>query len=1254
MGLGLFALPVLLHAQLSVQSLQPIETLPPVQSQPDSIVQITAEAEGLSQIAPEDLPLFGTYWLVMPYGGMAPLPCPPQDLSQPIYAITDDIFLVDQTGGQVNMSPRRLGGMQAMSATATATAAVNQLGNAVADLIERIQEVDFERNVMRAMGMDVPGFGDGGGDGGGYTNSYVGYTIDTNGLWLEITNVSNGWSYLNLHNATNQVYAIWSTTDLLSGWQVEMELWPTDTNCQPFTVQNLDRQTLFVRAQDWTGVTENGNTTPDWWLWKYFGTVDFADTNQDLSSHNPFWLDYSNNIVPTVFTFTNLEVANNYVNTGQPTVQPDITGNPYYVARLVDGDNFSNAVWNTYGGSSVTVNLGLTEGWHDVWIGLRGHADVPASAVWQWKRLKLDFTPPALVITNPANGTVDIPLIQVQGYSPEALSSISYDLSNAAGTVSNQQVLVLNQYYDTNTFEFTTNTFQAFDVVLTNGVNTFTLHATDLAGNVTTLVTNFTLDYSAKTNPPNVQITWPTNGLGIVGNSVTVRGQVDDATVTITAAVTDTNGVTSLIAGVVERDGRFWLDNLPLTAGTNTLTLTATDVMGKATTNSLNLVRCDMTLTLNSFSDPSMLWQSSISVTGTVSDLTAAIWVNGIQGTNNGDGTWSASNVPVTPGGVAVFDLNAIPASGGDPATSIGQDKPTGVYQMMDAQRLDTTTHYKDTPALAYWDDDYAAVENQTRKHYDHSWMVDIIGVGGVDNWQRSDIWYYADDYYEASITETIGLFTWDETGYGEETGINGSEDIWSWFSPIYDTGMNVSGYTNGSTVWGRIGDEHCEVNDPVDKEWDVRVEGWDGSWDVGFQHDTYKRKAQTIWHVRTGGRAVPQQQNLWQFSGGAREILDKRVTPPWHWYTPMREITDKTQITIGGMGKLKADGNLWMMLPNCQDLDVTPQVAGLAFYNFDVNGHEYHPYVGLTTSTTNANLDTDVPEVCVGQTVTLGADWQGGIPPATSIDGVWWHLPEKYVNQPIIYSTNCTTYIKNEDLLTNTAVQCWYVNGNGQPQGCSVRETLHFSNGQSVNIAAAGKFMVYRPQMTQFTPMPPFTPMVSTDYFTGLLALGLGNHSTGDGYMHFKATVQSTDFGGNLNWTQLANRNVTGYSSWGTDGQYWLDNQPFYNTYGIGGTNVDVALNPPRITTATVELQDGPSIADLSNVTITDNFKSYLRFKPTGDAIWVTLGIVNWGWSATTGNAGVLQSTNVVPPTYTDSTDFPEWPNVKHNGGSN
>src|SRR5665213_462704 len=126
-------------------------------------------------------------------------------------------------------------------------------------------------------------------DAGGGTNSYTPndspydfYTFNTNLLYLEITNVSGGLAYANLHHATNQIYSIWSTTNLLAAWQVEIELWPmlNQTNVLPFTVPTLARQNLFLRAQDWTKVDSNGDGIPDWWEWKYFGNFS-QPTNED-------------------------------------------------------------------------------------------------------------------------------------------------------------------------------------------------------------------------------------------------------------------------------------------------------------------------------------------------------------------------------------------------------------------------------------------------------------------------------------------------------------------------------------------------------------------------------------------------------------------------------------------------------------------------------------------------------------------------------------------------------------------------------------------------------------------------------------------------------------------------------------------------------------------------------------------------------------------------------------------------------------
>ena len=290
---------------LPAQSVAAIGTGQP--APPDSIVQLTAEAQDLALVPPDQLPPFGTFWLVQPGAGgciAVPLPCPPFDPTLPVYAIADGQFLVDATANTSGQS----------------AAVLEAQASAVVNLIAQVQTAAASQQLQtmaRAMGMDdpsPPGAGSGDDSGGDYSPAYDALTIDTNALWLEITNVANGLADLNLHNATNQVYAIWTTTNLVTSWQVETELWPTtdQTNVLPFTVPTLNQLNLFVRAEDWTGVDSDGDGLPDWWEWKYFGNFNHLGSDYDCNG-NTLLYDYQHGIDPTLpiydptgsLTFTN-------------------------------------------------------------------------------------------------------------------------------------------------------------------------------------------------------------------------------------------------------------------------------------------------------------------------------------------------------------------------------------------------------------------------------------------------------------------------------------------------------------------------------------------------------------------------------------------------------------------------------------------------------------------------------------------------------------------------------------------------------------------------------------------------------------------------------------------------------------------------------------------------------------------------------------------------------------------------------------
>ena len=189
-----------------------------------------------------------------------------------------------------------------------------------------------------------------------------------------------------------------------------------------------------------------------------------------------------------------------------------------------------------------------------------------------------------------------------------------------------------------------------------------TLQAVDRIGNVTTTNFDYTLDYSSDTTPPNLAIVWPTNEAYVSGTNFTLQAQVDDDTATVTAQIIDADGDTNTMAGTGGRDGTVWVQNLPLAAGANSLTLTATDAAGNASRTNLTVNQSGVQVTVTPL-PADQLGLFSVTVTGTVSDPTARVYVNGVGATVNGDGTWEADGVPVSAGNTALLDVLVYPAS---------------------------------------------------------------------------------------------------------------------------------------------------------------------------------------------------------------------------------------------------------------------------------------------------------------------------------------------------------------------------------------------------------------------------------------------------------------------------------------------------------------------------------------------------------------------------------------------------------------
>ena len=151
-------------------------------------------------------------------------------------------------------------------------------------------------------------------------------------------------------------------------------------------------------------------------------------------------------------------------------------------------------------------------------------------------------------------------------------------------------------------------------------------------------------DTAADTTPPVLNVRWPDDNAMIAGDTFTLRGHLDDETAIVTAAIVGPSGTTNFIAGNIERNGSLWVENLPLTSGTNTVTLTATDAAGNTSTATLRVTKSALQLVMNPVPE-SQLNDSTVTVTGIINAVNYKVWVNGVAATLGGN-TWTATGVP--------------------------------------------------------------------------------------------------------------------------------------------------------------------------------------------------------------------------------------------------------------------------------------------------------------------------------------------------------------------------------------------------------------------------------------------------------------------------------------------------------------------------------------------------------------------------------------------------------------------------------
>jgi len=270
---------------------------------------------------------------------------------------------------------------------------------------------------------------------------------------------------------------------------------------------------------------------------------------------------------------------------------------------------------------------------------------------------------PALyTIGCPPQGIVTYPYIQIKGKSDEPMLGVTFDVLNDSKSVTKQRGFITDEFYDEHLLRFTTNYFQCFDIGMALGTNTILVHCFFANGVVGTIKKVYVLRLDWITNAPEFKIDWPDLDRQVCCGEITLRGSAGESCTTITGEII-IGDHSKMIEGLVECNGRFWLEHVPLLEKTNHIKITAKDLAGNASITNLTIVKSEDIIQINPV-PTDQLWQMQVTVTGKISPSNRAVWVNGLKANVQTNGEWQARGVPLAKDdSVGVFDVLAIPLS---------------------------------------------------------------------------------------------------------------------------------------------------------------------------------------------------------------------------------------------------------------------------------------------------------------------------------------------------------------------------------------------------------------------------------------------------------------------------------------------------------------------------------------------------------------------------------------------------------------
>ena len=393
--------------------------------------------------------------------------------------------------------------------------------------------------------------------------------------------------------------------------------------------------------------------------------------------------------------------------------------------------------------------------------------------------------------------------------------------SSADGMLVAQSWNPLDRYH-------TTNWFQCVDVPLLPGGNWISIQAVDWAGNVA--VTNFEyfLDFTGDTTLPSLRLVWPQSGAHVYGDSFNVQAWTDNDTAALTLACYGTNGTVQTLKGVVERGGNVWVQNVPLAAGTNNFTLTAVSAGGYSRGINFSVIQSDAAWAVTPLRQDDLKYGYA-KVTGTIADSDAKVTVNGIQGTNYGNGSWEADYVPLPPGGTVAVQATAHLFGGEILETLLTYVRDPFLFTQQYASKLDYSYVFASAGDT---------IDASNTVHLEVQWKR---GVGGTSLHTESAVYLYPPEVW---TSQTITVWPAD----------NG-------YVPWLEGQQVINSYCNGELI-GSV----TNTVGPPSVEWMEQSAAADSMpWELWMV--PYAESSSREVRLFTGGQGTRQSQNLLEFS---------------------------------------------------------------------------------------------------------------------------------------------------------------------------------------------------------------------------------------------------------------------------------------------------------------------------------------------------------------------------------------------------